>query len=112
MTNIKELALSIRDAMGDETEAFIMTNSDAIEFATRLFTHAPAPVAVPEWKPIETAPNNSFPRLYRINGFCVQGFIDATGTLMVQSEIPPHWRKARGKPTHWQPLPQPPKEES
>ena len=58
-----------------------------------------------EWQLIETAPKNGLSRLYRINGFCVQGFVDATGALMVQSEISPHWRMARGKPTHWMPLP-------
>ena len=61
-----------------------------------------------EWQLIETAPKNGLSRLYRINGFCVQGFVDATGALMVQSEISPHWRMARGKPTHWMPLPAPP----
>jgi riboflavin synthase alpha subunit len=45
------------------------------------------------------------PRLYRVGGFCVQGFVDATGELMAQSEVSPHWRKMRGKPTHWMPLP-------
>lgn len=65
-----------------------------------------------EWRPIETAaPKIGLPRLYRINGFCVQGFVDATGALMVQSEIAPHWRMARGKPTHWMPLPAAPKQE-
>lgn len=59
---------------------------------------------VPQWKPIETAPKDSFSRMYRINGFAVQGFVDATGQLMVQSEISPHWRMARGNPTHWSPL--------
>lgn len=62
-----------------------------------------------EWQPIETAPKDMFPRLYRINGFCVQGFVDATGILMTQSEIRPHWRTAKGKPTHWMPLPDAPK---
>ena len=60
------------------------------------------------WMPIETVPKNAFSRLYLIKGFCVQGFIDATGALMVQSEISPHWRIARGKPTHWMPLPEAP----
>ena len=73
--------------------------------------------AAPAWQPIETAPANMAPRLYRVGGFCVQGFVDAAGELMVQSEVSPHWRKMRGEPTHWMqlpaaPSPQPGKEEA
>lgn len=57
------------------------------------------------WLPIETKPANMASRLYWVDGFCVQGFVDATGELMAQSEVSPHWRKMRGKPTHWMPLP-------
>ena len=57
------------------------------------------------WQPIETAPEDMKSRLYLVGGFCVQGFVDAGGVLNVQSEISPHWRKMRGKPTHWMPLP-------
>jgi len=61
--------------------------------------------AAPVWQPIETAPANMASRLYLVGGFCVQGFVDAAGELMVQSEVSPHWRKMRGKPTHWSHLP-------
>ena len=57
------------------------------------------------WQPIETAPEDMKSCLYLVGGFCVQGFVDAGGVLNVQSEISPHWRKMRGKPTHWMPLP-------
>ena len=63
-----------------------------------------------EWQPIETAPQDMAPRLYLVAGFCIQGFVDATGRLMTQTEIPPHWRRMRGKPTHWMPRQFPPKE--
>lgn len=61
------------------------------------------------WQPIETVPQDMASRLFLVKGFCVQGFVDATGTLMVQSEVSPHWRKMRNKPTHWLPLPAKPK---
>lgn len=57
-----------------------------------------------EWLPIESAPDDMFPKLYRVRGFCVQGFVDATGMLCVQNDREP-WRKMRGTPTHWMPLP-------
>lgn len=57
------------------------------------------------WQPFETAPKDMASRLYLVNGFCVQGFVDATGELMAQSEVSPHWRKLQGKPSHWAPLP-------
>jgi hypothetical protein len=63
---------------------------------------------VDAWQPIETAPKDMAPRLYLVKGFCVQGFIDVTGVLCAQTEIAPHWRVMRGKPTHWKPLPPPP----
>lgn len=70
---------------------------------------AQAPVReVPGWQPIDTAPKDMASRLYLLGRYCVQGFTDAAGELMVQSEISPHWRKMRGKPTHWMPLPSPP----
>lgn len=57
-----------------------------------------------QWQPIETVPNDHFPRLFRVNGFVVQGFLDVTGQLLVQPNggLP---RKMKGKPTHWMPLP-------
>lgn len=64
----------------------------------------PAPVAI-AWLPIESAPKDMGARLFLVDGYCVQGFMDATGVLNVQSEISPHWRKMRGTPTHWMPLP-------
>jgi hypothetical protein len=67
-----------------------------------------AAVRAAEWLPIETAPKDMASRLYLIGRFCVQGFVDAVGELMVQSEVSPHWRKMRGKPTHWMPLPSAP----
>ncbi len=60
------------------------------------------------WHPIENVPKDMASRLYRVGRFCVQGFVDATGELMVQSEVPPHWRNMRGKPTHWMPIPDTP----
>ena len=62
-----------------------------------------------EWQPIEIVPKDMAPRLFLVAGYCVQGFVDATGRLMSQTEIPPHWRKMRGKPSHWMPLPKEPK---
>lgn len=69
-------------------------------------------VAVPGWQPIETVPGDMSSRLYLVEGFCLQGFVDAAGDLMVQSEVSPHWRKMRGKPTHWMPLSPSPVKES
>lgn len=63
------------------------------------------------WQPIETAPKDMAARLYLTDGCCVQGFVDATGRLMVQNEAFPHWRLMRGKPTHWMPLPAAPSQE-
>jgi hypothetical protein len=34
-----------------------------------------------EWQPIETSPKDHSPRLFRVKGFAVQGFLDATGML-------------------------------
>lgn len=59
------------------------------------------------WEPIESEPKDMESRLFRVNGFCVQGFIDATGALCAQNDRQP-WRKMHGKPTHWMPLPPPP----
>ena len=56
------------------------------------------------WLPIETAPKDMESRLFRVNDFCVQGFIDATGVLCAQNDRQP-WRKMHGKPTHWMPIP-------
>lgn len=61
-----------------------------------------------QWQPIETAPRDSRERLYMVNGRCVQGFVDATDTLCVQTDYQP-WRMMHGRPTHWMPLPKPPK---
>jgi hypothetical protein len=60
-----------------------------------------------QWQPIETAPKDMAPRLYRVNGRCVQGFVDATDMLCTQTDYQP-WRKMHGTPTHWMPLPKPP----
>jgi hypothetical protein len=59
------------------------------------------------WQPIETAPKDHFPRLYMVEGRCVQGFVDVTGMFCTQTDYQP-WRKMYGAPTHWRPLPQPP----
>ncbi|WP_341918646.1 hypothetical protein [Polaromonas sp. YR568] len=64
---------------------------------------------VTQWQPIETAPKDMGPRLYLVNGRCMQGFIDVGGILNAQTEIRPHWRKMYGRPTHWMPLPVAPK---
>lgn len=63
--NIKELALNIRDAMGDEAEAFIMTNGDAIEFATRLFAARDAK-AVPVFIVFDGPPSHQSPRFIEV----------------------------------------------
>lgn len=65
---------------------------------------APAAPAVPQWQPIETAPDDMGAYLFRVNGIAVQGFKDAAGFMCVQNERH-KWRKMRGKPTHWMPLP-------
>jgi len=59
------------------------------------------------WHPIETVPNDMASRLYLVKGFCVQGFVDATGVLCAQNDRQT-WRKMAGKPTHWMPLPKAP----
>lgn len=64
-----------------------------------------APIVPAGWQPIETAPKDMASRLYLVGRYCVQGFTDAAGELNVQSEVSPHWRKMRTKPTHWMPLP-------
>lgn len=58
------------------------------------------------WLSIESAPMDSFPRLYLCRGRVVQAFVDASGTLTVQHEL--GWRAMRRKPSHWRPLPAPP----
>lgn len=62
------------------------------------------------WQPIETHPDDCFARLYLVDGYCLHGGKDVTGQFIVLSEIKPHWRKMRRKPTHWMPLPEPPSE--
>ena len=59
------------------------------------------------WQPIATAPKNMLPRLYLCTGKVIQGFVDACGILTVQHEL--GWRAMRRKPTHWMPLPAPPR---
>lgn len=66
-------------------------------------TAQPAPT-VPEWRPIETAPDDMFPYLFRVNDIAVEGFKDASGALCVRTERR-GWYVMRGKPTHWMPLP-------
>lgn len=56
------------------------------------------------WLPIETAPKGYESRLFRVNGFCIQGFTDATGVLCAQNDRQSR-RKMHGKPTHWMPVP-------
>ena len=58
------------------------------------------------WQPIETVPKDHFPRLFRVNGYVVQGFVDVTGAYLVQQngKMP---CKFIGKPAHWMPLPSP-----
>lgn len=65
-------------------------------------------VSYGKWQPIETAPKDLGSRLYLVERFCVQGFVDATGLLQAQTEIYPNYRQMRKKPTHWMPLPAPP----
>ena len=60
--------------------------------------------AQPGWRSIESEPQDFASRLYLVNGFCVQGFVDAAGILCAQNDRQP-WRKMHGKPTHWMPLP-------
>jgi hypothetical protein len=57
-----------------------------------------------QWRPIEEAPKDHYARLYLVDWVCVTGFLDVTATLFVQMEKR-EYRKMRGKPTHWQPLP-------
>lgn len=57
-----------------------------------------------QWRPIEEAPKDHYARLYLVDSVCVTGFLDVTATLFVQMEKR-EYRKMRGKPTHWQPLP-------
>lgn len=93
------LVADLRHALGDDGKRM---QPELLEYARQLVKDAA------RWQPIEMAPTDRLPRLYLINGFCVQGFLNAAGYLMVQSEIYPHWRRARGRPTHYMPLPQPP----
>ena len=85
--------------------------SEADDWAIYLLGRAAGSAqAVPAgWQAIETTPKNMTPCLYLVGRYCVQGFVDATGALMIQSEVSPHWRRMRGKPTHWMPLPAAPK---
>lgn len=64
---------------------------------------AAARESVSAWMPIESEPKDMASRLYRVKGFCVQGFMDATGVLCAQNDRQA-WRKMHGKPTHWAPL--------
>ena len=66
-----------------------------------------AELASREWQPIETAPKDMFSRLYRVRGYCVQGFVDAAGILQSQNDRY-EWQKMVAAPTHWMPLPTPP----
>lgn len=71
---------------------------------TRLRAALAAPPVAPGWQPIETAPDDMGEYLFRVNGIAVQGFKDATGIMCVQNERH-EWRKMRGKPIYWMPLP-------
>lgn len=61
-------------------------------------------LAARAWQPIETAPKDMFSRLYRVRGYCVQGFVDAAGILQSQNDRY-EWQKMVANPTHWMPLP-------
>lgn len=63
-----------------------------------------AELAAREWQPIETAPKDMFSRLYRVRGYCVQGFVDAAGILQSQNDRY-EWQKMVAAPTHWMQLP-------
>lgn len=98
----------------EEIEAEDVSNLDPAPLLAKMAALRPAADAGEVekdagWQPIETAPNDLGSRLYLVGRFCVQGFRDVTGTLMAQTEISPHWRKMRGKPTHWMPLPESPR---
>jgi hypothetical protein len=60
-----------------------------------------------EWQPIDTAPSNHFPVLtWSIGqGRCV-AFLDVNFDWW---SIPLGQKKMKFKPTHWMPLPEPPK---
>ena len=78
----------------------------AVRDGTKLYA-APQPPAVASgagWLPIESVPKDWNSRLFRVNDFCVQGFVDATGVLCAQNDRQP-WRKMHGKPTHWMAIP-------
>jgi hypothetical protein len=103
--------------LGTHGRVFSMNDTPDSECVTPLYTH-PAPFTQlqaevealrkdAEWQPIETAPKDSFSRLYMVNGRCMQGFIDSTGMLCAQTDYH-SWRKMYGTPTHWKPLPKPP----
>jgi hypothetical protein len=58
------------------------------------------------WQPIETAPSGHFAVLLLFErGIVLSCFRDVCGSWMAQSERSPHWRRLRGKPSHWMPLP-------
>lgn len=91
--------------MSDRLDEIVETIAVAVEATPQA---AAQPSQAGEWLPIETAPKDMFARLYRVKGFCVQGFVDAAGVLCAQNDLKP-WRKMHGKPTHWMLLPTPPK---
>jgi Protein of unknown function (DUF551) len=62
-----------------------------------------------EWQPISSGPPDMGAYLFLVNGRCLQGFVDATGAYCVQDERSVY-RGMRRKPSHWMPLPAPPKD--
>ena len=76
----------------------------ALDVVSAFKTAALSAPAVPQWLPIETAPKDMLPHLFRVNGVAVEAFVDALNQLLVVNERR-EWRAMRGKPTHWMPLP-------
>lgn len=91
----------------DGQDAYVTADPTLAQRGQRALPLYTAPAPVPQWQPIEAAPRDGFPRLFRVNGVAVQGFKDATGVMCVQNERL-EWRRMRGQPTHWMPLPEPP----
>lgn len=93
------------DAANEYLVSLVSHYEMAVINAKQLGQEQAAPGAVVEgWQPIETAPKDMAARIYRVNGYAIQGFVDAAGIYNVQNERG-EWRKMRGIPTHWMPLP-------
>jgi len=118
-TELLRQALTALDCLGNSSnydvtpEAWKKAKGTAVCNAITEFLAAPAP-AVPQWQPIETAPKNK----------CFMAVVDGCVRLVSWGKTShvPMWGWCLAdqgaedfdlcRPTHWMPLPQPPKEKA